>query len=237
MLLCVSLQADTLITTRQLSMLAEQTPLVERPAKAAELIASAPHSQRERMAIRTIRVFLREAHSLAPSLIAAVADQTPEVIVASTTEAVRLFPEDAYNIVRAAVAKAPDFAIEIALRLSVENISQAQSIFAGTLAAKPELAPLLLTALEQPEELKRSESQASLIFRGKQRHIRPKPTRPRPSIDISRESRGVWVIHIDVPKGYYGNQIAQQLRRILRHLLSHPRLRSKFKIVIHRYSH
>ncbi len=229
--------AETIMTSRHLAEVAQKTPMVERPAKAAALIAEAPIAQQERIAIRVIRTFLSEAHSLAPSLIGSIAKQAPDVIVACTTEAVRLFPEQAYSIVKAAVAGAPDHAIEIALRISIENLPRAQEVLAGAIAADPEIAPHLLTALEQPKELQRTETQASLRFRGTHRYAPRRTHVPRPSIDINRGNRGVWEIHIEIPKGYYGNQIAKQLRRIIRQLLSHPRLRSKFKIIIHRYTH
>ncbi|MDA7510075.1 hypothetical protein N8766_04050 [bacterium] len=235
--LTISLIGSSPLTQRQLNKISDETSLVEKPAKAAEIISRTDSSHRQRMAIRVVRLFLKEAHSLAPSLVGAIASSSPDVIVEVTAEAVQLFPENAYSIVKAAVAGAPELATAIALRLSVENISNAEAILAGAVSAKPEAAPIILAALESPETLQRTETQSSLIFRGKHRHYKPKPKPVRPSIELNRNSDGVWIIHIDVPKGRHGNQIAQQLRRILRNLLSHPRLRSKFKIVIHRYTH
>lgn len=235
-LLSTSILGSSSLSHRQLHRISDDTPIVEKPAKAAEIISQTDSENRQRMAIRVVRIFLKEAHSLAPSLVGAIATSSPEVIVNVTSEAVQLFPENAYSIVKAAVAGAPDLATEIALRLSVENLSNAEPILAGAVSAKPEAAPTILAALETPEMYERTETQSSFIFRGKHRHYKPKQKPARPSIDLNRNSDGVWIIHIDVPKGLQGNQIAKQLRRILRNLLSHPRLRSKFKIVIHRYT-
>jgi len=235
--LTTTLLGSSPLTHRQLNRISDETPIVEKPAKAAEIISQTDSSHRQRIAIRVVRLFLKEAHSLAPSLVGAIAASSPEVIVEVTSEAVQLFPENAYSIVKAAVAGAPELATVIALRLAVENLTNAEPILAGAVSAKPEAAPIILAALESPEMLQRTETQSSLIFRGKHRHYKPKPKPARSSIELNRNSDGVWIIHIDVPKGRQGNQIAQQLRRILRNLLSHPRLRSKFKIVIHRYTH
>jgi hypothetical protein len=218
--LATTILGSSPLTHRQINRISEETSMVEKPAKAAEIISQTNPSHRQRIAIRVVRIFLKEAHFLAPSLVGAIAGSSPEVIVEVTSEAVQLFPESAYSIVKAAVAGAPDLATAIALRVSVENLTNAEPILAGAVSAKPEAAPTLLAALESPEMLQRTETQSSLIFRGKHRHYKPKPKPARPSIDLNRNSDGVWIIHINVPQGRHGNQIAKQLRRILRNLLS-----------------
>ena len=254
------------VTISEIKKIAEATSLVERPAKATEILESIPAEERPTTAARVLRLFLARHHSLAPSLVASISKSFPELAVDVASEAIRLFPEHAYSITKAAVASAPERAVAIALMLSSENVSRAEPILAGTLSATPEAAPLLIHALENPQVAERVESQDSLGFSWVRRLVLNR-SRGRndkddkddhdddddrsngsgridfgelpfqDSLDISRNRRGVWIIEITVPKGRVGNIFVRQLRRALFNLLRHPRLRSKYKIVVNRYTH
>jgi len=158
-------------TLRKLEQLAEATSHVEKPAKAAEIIRHATLASRERLAIRVTRLFLKGAPALAPSLVGAIADQCPEVAVAVTSEAVQLFPEHAFSIVRAAVSSVPEQAAEIALRTSVEMVDKAKEIFATAIVSRPETAAALLSILEEPALLRRTETQSNLVSKKRKKQV------------------------------------------------------------------
>lgn len=136
-------------TVKALRVQAERVAVVELPAKAAEIISEHPENGRERFAVRVVRVFLRERHSLAPSLVGAICSAVPEVSVAVATEAVKLFPESAYSIVKAAIASSPEMAVSICLQASIESPEQSKQIVNGLRRAHPtgvtELTSLMTT--------------------------------------------------------------------------------------------
>jgi uncharacterized membrane protein YgcG len=167
-------------TLRKLEQLAETTSHVEKPAKAAQIIHHAALDGRERFAIRVTRLFLRGAPALAPSLVGAIADQCPEVAVAVTSEAVQLFPEHAFSIVRAAVSSVPEQAAEIALRTSVEMVDKAKEIFAAAIVSRPETAAALLSILEDPALLRRTETQSNLVSKKRKRQVHSGKGQQRP---------------------------------------------------------
>lgn len=129
------------LSVKALRQVAAETTIVELPAKAAAIVANTPADLREKVAVRTVRIFLQGQHSLAPSLIAAIAEAAPEVAAAVTSEAVKLFPENAYTITKAAVAAAPKHAIQIAMRASVGTPARALAIGGGARNAVPAIAP------------------------------------------------------------------------------------------------
>ncbi len=124
-------------SVKAIRAIASETSVVELPAKAAEIVAQASEETREKVAIRTVRIFLQNHHSLAPSLVGAIANTTPEVAPAVVAEAISLFPESAYSITKAAVAAAPKHAIQIALRAAAANRAHAAKISAGVERAIP----------------------------------------------------------------------------------------------------
>ncbi len=124
-------------SVKAIRAIAAETSVVELPAKAAKIVAEASEETREKVAVRTVRIFLQNHHSLAPSLVGAIANSTPEVAPAVVAEAISLFPESAYSITKAAVAAAPKYAIQIALRAAASNRAQAQNISAGVERAIP----------------------------------------------------------------------------------------------------
>ncbi len=132
-------------TAKAMRAVAETTSIIELPAKAAEIVSAAPEEVREKMAVRTVRIFLQSNHSLAPSLVAAIAKVAPEVAPAAVAEAVALFPENAYAITKAAVAAAPKQAIQIALRASMANPQQTSVISTGVQKAVPHQADQVMT--------------------------------------------------------------------------------------------
>jgi hypothetical protein len=117
---------------------AEIVSVVELPAKAAEIISESPEEGRKRFAVRVVRVFLQEKHSLAPSLVGAICSAAPDVSAAVTAEAVQLFPESAYSIVKAAVASAPEMAVSICLQASITVPEQRRQIVNGLRRAHPD---------------------------------------------------------------------------------------------------
>ena len=127
-------------TVKSLRAIAEDVSVVELPAKAAEIVASADEDVRERVAIRTVRVFLQNHHSLAPSLVAAISAGSPEVAAAVAAEAVKLFPESAYSITKAAATAAPEQAVQIALRAAKADKGRVGPIAAGVRRAIPDQA-------------------------------------------------------------------------------------------------
>lgn len=144
-----SITANAVVTEKQgqflsvkaLREVAAETTVVELPAKAANIVVNTSKELREKVAVRTVRIFLQGQQSLAPSLVAAIAKAAPEVAAAVTSEAVKLFPEHAYTITKAAVAAAPKHAIQIAMRASVGTPTRAQAIGGGARNAVPAIAP------------------------------------------------------------------------------------------------
>jgi len=137
----ITVDKNTPISVRTMRAIVSETSVVELPAKAAEIVTAASEETRERVAVRTVRIFLQNHHSLAPSLVGAIANAAPEVAPAITAEAIRLFPESAFSITKAAVAAAPKQAVLIALRAAQANPSLAGSIRAGIERGAPALAP------------------------------------------------------------------------------------------------
>ncbi|MDA7510652.1 hypothetical protein N8642_02055 [bacterium] len=122
---------------RALGEQSENVSVVELPAKAAEIIVGHPEKGRKRFAVRVVRVFLQERHSLAPSLVGAVCSAVPDVSAAVAAEAVQLFPESAYSIVKAAVASAPEMVVSICLQASIEVPDRNRQIVNGLRRGHP----------------------------------------------------------------------------------------------------
>jgi hypothetical protein len=137
----ITVDKNTPISVRTMRAIVSETSVVELPAKAAEIVTAASEETREKVAVRTVRIFLQNHHSLAPSLVGAIANAAPEVAPAITAEAIMLFPESAYSITKAAVAAAPKQAVLIALRAAQANPSLIGSIRAGIDRGVPALAP------------------------------------------------------------------------------------------------
>ena len=93
-------------TAKAVRAVAKTTSVVELPAKASEIVKSVPEAERERIAVRTLRIFLEGRQALAPTLVGEIIQAAPETAMAVVTEAVRLFPESAHSIARAAAAVA-----------------------------------------------------------------------------------------------------------------------------------
>lgn len=127
-------------SVKAIRAIASETSVVELPAKAAEIIAQASEETREKVAIRTVRIFLQNHHSLAPSLVGAIASRTPEVASAVVVEAIKLFPESAYSITKAAVAAAPEQAVRVAIAATAAEKHQSAAIAAGIQRAVPRQA-------------------------------------------------------------------------------------------------
>jgi len=125
-------------SVKSIRAIADASTLVELPAKAAEIVTGAPEDIREKVAVRTVRIFLQGNHSLAPSLVGAIAKAAPEVAPAVVAEAVSLFPENAYAITKAATSVAPKQAIQIALRAAAANPTNAATISSGIQNAIPQ---------------------------------------------------------------------------------------------------
>ena len=146
----------SIASAKAIRAIAEETSIIELPAKAAEIVAAAKEENRKKVAIRTVRIFLQNHHSLAPSLIGAIAKAAPEVAAAAASEAIALFPESAYSITKAAVAAAPDYAVLIALSTAANNRAQASAISTGAHRAIPSKSDQLtdvFTALSEGERV------------------------------------------------------------------------------------
>lgn len=111
-------------SAKQLRAMVINTAVVELPAKAAKIVSETPEDLREKAAVRVVRTFLQGRHSLAPSLIGAIAKASPEVSHVIVAEAVMLFPESAYSIARAATTAAPEYSFAIALRAAASSPSK-----------------------------------------------------------------------------------------------------------------
>ena len=124
-------------SVKALRSIAEETSTVELPAAAVDVILDAPEADRERIAVRTVRIFLTSKHSLAPSLVGAIAANAPEIAPAVVEAAIQLFPENAYAITRAAVSAAPEYSVAIALRSVKAFPERAGSVVAGVQRGNP----------------------------------------------------------------------------------------------------
>jgi hypothetical protein len=137
----ITIDKNTPLSVKTMRAIVSETSVVELPAKAAEIVTAASEETREKVAVRTVRIFLQNHHSLAPSLVGAIANAAPEVAPAITAEAITLFPESAYSITKAAVAAAPKQAVLIALRAAGANPGHIGPIRAGIDRGIPTLAP------------------------------------------------------------------------------------------------
>ncbi|MBT5704835.1 MAG: hypothetical protein HOI66_00850 [Verrucomicrobia bacterium] len=137
----ITVDKNTPLSVKTMRAIVSETSVVELPAKAAEIVTAASEETREKVAVRTVRIFLQNHHSLAPSLVGAIANAAPEVAPAITAEAITLFPESAYSITKAAVAAAPEQAVRIALRAAGANPGHIGQIRAGIDRGIPTLAP------------------------------------------------------------------------------------------------
>lgn len=149
-------------TAKAVREVAKTTPAVELPAKASEIVKSVSESERERIAVRMLRIFLEGRQALAPTLVGEIIQAAPETAMAVVTEAVRLFPESAHNIARAAaVAADPDQVALIALRAAAAAPHKATAISTNVRKAVPEQESKLMAffgALQSSERVEISDS-------------------------------------------------------------------------------
>lgn len=149
-------------TAKAVRELAKTTSVVELPAKAGEIVKSVPEAERERIAVRTLRIFLEGRQALAPTLVGEIIQAAPEVAMAVVTEAVRLFPESAHNIARAAAAVAdPEQVALIALRAAAAAPHKATAVSTNVRRAVPEQEAQLeafFGALQSSERVETSDS-------------------------------------------------------------------------------
>ena len=155
---------DESFSVSSLRKIAEATSVVERPAKAAEIIVLAPEEDRERIAVRVVRLFLSRYHSLAPSLVAEIAKQLPELAATVAAEAISLFPESAYSITKAAVSAAPERALEIALRAAALTPRMADTIAVGVQRGIPDRAWQYRAVIAGIQEARRTEHIDMAVF-------------------------------------------------------------------------
>lgn len=126
-------------TAKAVREVAKTTSAVELPAKASEIVKSVPEAERERIAVRTLRIFLEGRQALAPTLVGEIIQAAPETAMAVVTEAVRLFPESAHTIARAAAAVAdPEQIALIALRAASAAPHKATVVSTNLRKALPE---------------------------------------------------------------------------------------------------
>ena len=126
-------------TAKEVREVAKTTSVVELPAKASEIVKSVPEAERERIAVRTLRIFLEGRQALAPALVGEIIQAAPETALAVVTEAVRLFPESAHTIARAASAVVdPDQVTLIALRAASAAPHKATAVSTNVRRTLPE---------------------------------------------------------------------------------------------------
>lgn len=126
-------------TAKAVREVAKTTSVVELPAKASEIVKSVTEAERERIAVRTLRIFLEGRQALAPTLVGEIIQAAPETAMAVVTEAVRLFPESAHSIARAAAAVAtPEQIALIALRAASAAPHKATAVSTNLRKAIPE---------------------------------------------------------------------------------------------------
>lgn len=126
-------------TAKAVRAVAKTTSVVELPAKASEIVKSVPEAERERIAVRTLRIFLEGRQALAPTLVGEIIQAAPETAMAVVTEAVRLFPESAHSIARAAAAVADSEQVAlIALRAAAAAPHKATAVSTNVRRVVPE---------------------------------------------------------------------------------------------------
>lgn len=149
-------------TAKAVREVAKTTSAVELPAKASEIVKSVSESEREKIAIRTLRIFLEGRQALAPTLVGEIIQAAPETAMAVVTEAVRLFPESAHNIARAAAAvAAPEQTALIVLRAAAAAPHKATAVSTNVRRAVPEQESQLTAffgALQSSERVETSDS-------------------------------------------------------------------------------
>ena len=126
-------------TAKAVRAMAKTTSVVELPAKASEIVKSVPEAERERIAVRTLRIFLEGRQALAPTLVGEIIQAAPETAMAVVTEAVRLFPESAHSIARAAAAVVDSEQVAlIALRAAAAAPHKATAVSTNVRRVVPE---------------------------------------------------------------------------------------------------
>ena len=163
----VEVAPGQVLSAKAIREIAVEASIIELPAKAAVIVSSAPAEVREKIAVRTVRIFLQEHYGLAPSLVGAIAAASPEVAAATASEAIKLFPENAYSITKAAVAAAPKHAVQIAIRASMATPSKTEAIGGGARHAVPAHAPQIDTFFEALASGERVETAALAIVQVK----------------------------------------------------------------------
>ena len=220
-----SLLAKGVPTVKQLREYSESMPLVELPAKAADLVSEADAEDQQRLAVRIVRVFLVERHSLAPSLIGAMCRKVPEISVPTTLEAVRLFPESTHSIVKAAIVAAPDYATLICIQTSLEEPNRKREIVNALRRGLPDHVPNLVAAL-QTFGGERVESIADAVRTTKNRIGTSGTNSPANPLDaLYNNPVGTPQLRfpddpIEIPENFSGGELLDHFDVILRELLT-----------------
>jgi hypothetical protein len=89
-------------------------PVAELPARAAQIVTDAKDTEKEEVALLTVKEAIARRPATAAAIVAAISKAAPEVTVAVASEAARLSGEQAPEIARAAATAVPAQAHKIA---------------------------------------------------------------------------------------------------------------------------
>ena len=154
---------ETRYSLKTIKRIAKETAVVDLSPTAAKILESVPEDEKGRIAERVIRVFLKGRGLLAPNLVSAIAHAHPKLSVVVATEAIKLFPESAYSIAKAAAAAAPENAFLLNLLAVLENKEQTEAISAGVRHGSGEREKALVDLLTSLAQGERVESVAEAI--------------------------------------------------------------------------
>ncbi len=233
--------ASDVPSVRQLERYSESLPIIELPAKAADLVSEAPLESKGRLAVRIVRIFLRERHSLAPSLVGEICREEPGVSVATTREAVRLFPESTHSIVKAAIVAAPEYATLICVQASLEEPNRKREVVNAIRRGLPEQVPDFVDTLQSFTN-ERVESIADAIRTTKNRIGTSRSDTPANPDDAifnnpvgSPQQQFVVGDIVEIPDDLSGAELIDHFDVILRELLDDPSNPFSDDVVVERY--
>lgn len=227
-------------TVNELKQVSKNLPLVELPVKAAEIISQSSSEDRERLAVRVVRVFLVGHHSLAPSLVGAICHQVPELSTVVVAEAVRLFPEITHSIVKAAVVSAPDYATAICLQAALEEPGQKRAVVNALLRGNPAGVTEFQSVLQSLVD-GRAESVSDALYTTKNRigtSARNTPANPLDSRDNNPPGTPQLRFQeasIEIPEDYSGSELTNFFDTLLRELIKGEGTHFDDDVVIERY--
>ena len=232
--------AEKHLSVTALQKIVEGTPAIELPAVARRLIAEVSQEEQSRIGVRIVRVFLQGRAAIGPSLLSTLCQVAPQAAVNITTEAVRLFPEHSFSLVRASVTAVPDLAIPITLFTALAEPDRADEFVQGFRRSQPdqvaEMERLVgLFASKRITTLADAIHTTNIRIGSSVSTVPADPNDARNNNPPPAEQLRFLDIPEEVPEDFSGSEILSQFDRILRELYEGDDTKSDDDVTIKRY--